>query len=284
MVLQQKQSWGNTLTAASGLLRGRSDTPGIDAQRLLCAVLDVDLSTLYRLSDAKLKDEQKHAFQILLNRRLCGEPVAYILGYQGFWTLELVVTPDVLIPRPETELLVEVALKTLPQDQVCQVVDLGTGSGAIALALASERPNWQILATDRSPAAVSVAKQNARRYQLQNVTFASGSWCEALPPAIAWDAIISNPPYISPEDPHLAEGDVRFEPSSALIAQQRGMADIYTIIRQSKHYLKDGGHLLFEQGYEQSAFAKLALNQHGYQHINAYKDLAGIERVSMGQK
>lgn len=279
-----RQTWGSTLTAATGLLRTRSPSPDIDAQRLLCAVLDVELSALYRRADETLKTPQKQAFQALLNRRLCGEPVAYILGYQGFWTLDLTVTPDVLIPRPETELLVELALEKLPADQACRVVDLGTGSGAIACALASERPNWTIIATDISRAALKVAHSNVQRHQLNNIQFAQGSWCDALPNGEQWDAIISNPPYIAQDDPHLKQGDLVFEPMGALASGERGMQDIYHIIRQAKAHLVEGGLLMFEQGYEQSALAKLALAQYGYGEVDSAKDLAGIERASLGRR
>jgi len=252
-----------------------------DNHALLCHTLQCNKAFLYTHPEHCLTAEQTEQWQILSDRRLNGEPIAYILGYRDFWTLRLNVTPDVLIPRHETELLVETALSQLPPHKTLAVADLGTGSGAMACALASERPDWQIIATDQSPAALAVAKDNAKQHQLSNITFKQGSWCNALPKDQTFDAIISNPPYIAENEPELKQGDVRFEPQSALIAPDHGLADISTIAAQAKQHLKPNGLLLLEHGYRQAAAIKDLLSKLGYQNIQCLTDLAGLDRITI---
>lgn len=250
------------------------------AQALLCHILDCDRAFLYTHPDQQLTDAQSKLWQAASQRRMDGEPVAYIIGYRDFWTLRLNVTPDVLIPRHETELLVETALAQLPAKQTLTVADLGTGSGAIACALASERPNWRIIATDQSPEALAIAQANAQQHNLRNITFEQGSWCDALPVQLL-DAIISNPPYIGADEPELQQGDPRFEPQSALIADNQGLADIDTIAEQAQSHLKAGGLLLSEHGFRQGAAVREIFNKHGYTGIETLVDLAGLDRATI---
>ncbi|GAA0695096.1 peptide chain release factor N(5)-glutamine methyltransferase [Marinobacterium maritimum] len=256
-----------------------SDSPRLDIELLLCEVLDKPRSWLFTWPDKTLSAEQQARFEQLLTRRLQGEPVAHLLGYRDFWTLRLKVSPDTLIPRPDTETLVEQALALLP-DGPARVADLGTGTGAIALALASERPQWQLTATDLHPGAVMLARENAQAHQLSNVEILQGSWCAPL--SGHFDMIVSNPPYIDPEDPHLSQGDVRFEPLSALTAEDKGMADIRSIAEQAKAHLKSGGWLLFEHGYDQGETVRDLLRQLGYAQVRTQRDLGDNDRVTLG--
>ncbi len=256
-----------------------SDSPRLDIELLLCEVLDKPRSWLFTWPDKTLSAEQQVRFEQLLARRLHGEPVAHLLGYRDFWTLRLKVSPDTLIPRPDTETLVEQALALLP-DGSARVADLGTGTGAIALALASERPQWQLIATDLHPGAVALAQENAQAHQLNNVAILQGSWCAPLQGH--FDMIVSNPPYIDPEDPHLDQGDVRFEPLSALTAEDKGMADIRAIAEQAKAHLKPGGWLLFEHGYDQGEAVRDLLRQLGYAQVCTQRDLGDNDRVTLG--
>ncbi len=256
-----------------------SDSPRLDIELLLCEVLDKPRSWLFTWPDKILSAEQQARFEQLLARRLLGEPVAHLLGYRDFWTLRLKVSPDTLIPRPDTETLVEQALVLLP-DGPARVADLGTGTGAIALALASERPQWQLIATDLHPGAVALAQENAQAHQLHNVEILQGSWC--VPLQGHFDMIVSNPPYIDPEDPHLDQGDVRFEPLSALTAEDKGLADIRAIAEQAKAHLKPGGWLLFEHGYDQGEAVRDLLRQLGYAQVRTQRDLGDNDRVTLG--
>ena len=217
----------------------------------------------------------------LLNRRINGELMAYILGHKEFWGLDFVVTKDTLIPRPESELLVEMALAALPKSKLT-IADLGTGSGAIALALASERPDWDIVAVDQSAAALAVAKQNAQHLSLNQVCFTQGSWCEALG-KVKYDAIISNPPYIADKDPHLSQGDLRSEPRSALASGEDGLDDIRLIVSQVPNYLQIRGLLLLEHGYNQAAYVSHLLQTAGFTEIRQQQDLAGHVRITQAR-
>jgi len=230
-----------------------------------------------------LTPPQAAAFQELLGRRLAGEPVAYILGEREFYGMTFKVTPAVLIPRPETELLVELALARLSKDSPARVLDLGTGSGAVALSIAAQRPQAMVTAVDISPAALEVARENAQRLAISNVRFLQGAWFTALPPQDKFDLIVSNPPYIAAFDPHLAQGDVRFEPAGALASGTDGLDDIRTIVSDAPAYLVPGGWLLFEHGYDQAAACRALLEQAGYVAVANSTDLAGIERVTLGQ-
>lgn len=253
----------------------------IDVELLLAAVLNQPRSFLYAYPEHELTLEQKKNFDLLCTRRTNGEPIAYILGKKEFWSLELTINQNVLIPRPETETLVEVALSRLGREPAI-VADLGTGSGAIAIALAHERPNWTVVATDVSEEALKLARHNARQLQLKNIEFYCGDWGGALPRK-KFDLIISNPPYIAQNDPHLQQGDVRFEPKIALEAGD-GLSELQKIIIQAKEYLKIGGLLMLEHGYDQSEKVQNLLQQNKYQNITPHKDLANIYRIVVAEK
>ena len=257
-----------------------SDTPLLDCELLLCHVLDVDRTWLKTWPDREISSDHQQHFQQLLQRRIEGEPIAYIVGSQGFWTLNLKVSPDTLIPRPETELLVETALElALPQQ--AQVLDLGTGTGAIALALASERPQWQVSGADLMPGAVELAKHNCQNHKLDNVTLLKSNWFSDIP-AQPFDLIVSNPPYIEEGDRHLSEGDVRFEPASALVSGESGLQDLETLIGQSPDYLAASGWLLVEHGYQQGAAVRELFEQTGFSDVETRLDLNGLERITLG--
>jgi len=253
-----------------------STTPRLDLELLLEVILHKPRSFLYANPEYALTSEQKEKFEALYRRRLHGEPLAYILGKKEFWSLELAVNNKVLIPRSETELLVEIILSNLNRE-VANIADLGTGSGAIALALAYERPKWNIVATDISEDALQVARYNAMQLQISNVEFCRGDWCEILPNK-KFDVIVSNPPYVEKNDLHLQQGDVRFEPKIALEACD-GFDAIKTVIMQAKNRLTSDGLLVLEHGYDQSSAVQELLLQNGYQKITPHKDLAGIYRA-----
>jgi len=256
-----------------------SDSARLDVELLLCHLLDKPRSWLFAWPDAPLTAAQQADFMALLARRKAGEPVAHLLGYRDFWTLRLRVSPATLIPRPDTEVLVEQALLRLEAGSA-RVADLGTGTGAIALALASERPGWQLVATELQPDAVRLAQINAAEHKLANVEVRQGSWCEPLEGQ--FDMILSNPPYIDPDDPHLQQGDVRFEPLSALVAEHRGLADIEQIADCARRHLLSGGWLLLEHGYDQAAAVRSRLTALGYARVFSVQDYGGNDRVSGG--
>lgn len=256
-------------------------TSRLDLELLLEIALHKPRSFLYANPECELTLEQEENFEYLYQRRLRGEPIAYILGKKEFWSLEFAVNEKVLIPRPETELLVEIILRELKQE-VAVVADLGTGSGAIALVLATERPNWKIIAADVSEDALQVASYNAMQLKVQNVEFYRGNWCAALPD-IKFDLIVSNPPYIDKNDPHLEHGDVRFEPKIALTSGN-GLRDIREIVVQAKGKLKVGGLLVLEHGHDQSEAVQELLQQNDYHQITPYKDLADIYRAVVATK
>jgi release factor glutamine methyltransferase len=253
-----------------------SGTARLDIERLLCHVLEKPLSYLLTWPDQALTVAQLRAFEILMQRRMAGEPVAFLTGCCGFWTLELEVSPVTLIPRPDTERLVEVALERYPErDRQLQVADLGTGTGALALALAAERPRWQLYGTDRVSEAIELARRNARRNRLSNVIFLDGNWFDPLPHS-RFDLLVSNPPYIDAADGHLFLGDVRFEPRSALVAADKGLADIRRIIRRAPDRLHPGGRLILEHGFTQGSAVRVLMR--------AARDLNDHERVTLGKK
>lgn len=257
-----------------------SDSATLDAQLLLAAALGKTRTWLYAWPDAVLQPEVVQQFDTLLEARAAGTPVAYLLGTREFWSLPLRVSPAVLIPRPETELLVETALALGPRG-AARVADLGTGSGAIALALASERPLWTVHATDTSDAALAVAEGNRQALALGNVRFLAGSWCEPLP-AAAYDLILSNPPYIAADDEHLQQGDVRFEPRQALVAGEDGLQDIRDLATQALPRLAAGGWLLVEHGWQQGSAVRALLQQAGYREVATQRDAGGRDRMTMG--
>jgi release factor glutamine methyltransferase len=269
------------LRMASHAIAG-SDTVQLDAELLLAAVLGKSRTYLYTWPEQVLSPSERSYFESVLERRVMGEPVAYILGTRDFWTLTLRVNRHVLIPRPETELLVETALALVTTQEAC-IADLGTGSGAIALAVASERPVWKVVATDMSGDALTVASDNASQLNIVNVEFRQGSWCDALPPQL-FDLIVSNPPYIDAADAHLTQGDLRFEPHSALVAADDGLADIRTLCSQAPQCLKPGGWLLLEHGWTQGPTVAAILQSSGLETVRTLKDLNGNDRVSLGRR
>lgn len=271
-----------TLTDATSQL-SQLDSPRLEAELLLCTVLGQQRSYLYTWPDRALTEDQQLRFETLLARRIAGEPVAHILGERGFWTLELKVTPDTLIPRPETELLVEAALARIPIDAAWQIADLGTGSGAIALAIASERPGCRLCAVERSAAALAVARENAEKQGLDNIEFLQGDWFGPLRDR-HFDMIVSNPPYIPQQDPHLKLGDVRFEPLTALASGEDGLDDIRHIVATAPDYLKPSGWLLLEHGYDQGEQVVSLLRQAGYGAAEDLPDLQGHGRVAVGRR
>jgi release factor glutamine methyltransferase len=273
---------GEALNAASARLTGLPDgSPRLEAELLLGEATGLRRPQMLARPDAPLAIEARRRLTRLVERRRRGEPIAYILGCQGFWTLDLQVTPDTLIPRPETELLVETALARLPADAPLLVADLGTGSGAIAAALASERPVWTLIAADRSIAALDVACTNARRLQLTNLCTLAGSWLAPFAPA-SLDAVLSNPPYVRADDPHLTRGDLRYEPRSALAAGPDGLDAIRRIAAAAPDRLKPGGLIALEHGCDQGAAVRDLLAQAGLTGAQTVHDLAGHERVTLG--
>ena len=250
-----------------------------EAELLLQHALRVDRAWLFAHADDEIQPAFAGQFRRYVARRVAGEPIAYITGRREFFSLDLVVTPDVLIPRPETELLVEQALEKIPRDRVAQVADLGTGSGAIALAVAHERPLSRVLATDASSSALDVARGNAQRLGLINVEFALGEWCAALGER-KFDAILSNPPYIALGDAHLGEGDLRFEPALALSSGTDGLDAIRTIAREAKRHLEPGGWLIVEHGYDQGSAVRAIFAALAYADPATFQDLEGRDRIS----
>lgn len=257
-----------------------SGTARIEVQLLLQQVLGVSRAYLLAHPEQVLDEAQEASYRALLQRRLTGEPLAYILGEREFFGLNFKVTPATLIPRPETELLVELALQHIPLRG--RVLDLGTGSGAIAIAIAHARPEAEVTAADASPEALEVTRENARRLNIANVRLLQSDWFSALA-GECFDLIVSNPPYIAENDAHLAQGDLRFEPRGALASGADGLDDIRRIVASAKQHLNPGGCLLFEHGYDQAARVRELLLREGYAEVFSARDLAGIERVSGGR-
>lgn len=254
----------------------------VDAEALLLHVLEKPRSWLIAHDTDVLDAEVIAVYDALVARRAAGEPVAYITGHRGFWSLELEVTPATLIPRPETELLVELALRHLPPGQALQVADLGTGSGAIALAIAHERPQAQVSAVDVSTEALAVARRNAQRLGIGNVRFVQGSWMTPLS-GESFAVIVSNPPYIEAGDAHLGQGDLRFEPAGALASGADGLDAIRQIVASAPAHLQPGGWLLMEHGWDQGPSVRALLTAAGYAVVETARDLEGRDRVSGGR-
>ena len=268
--------------AQSASLAAVSDTARLDVEVLLAHALGKNRTYLYTWPETLLSQQEVVQFQHDLLRRQQGEPIAYIVGEKDFWSLTLFVNASTLIPRPETELLVEVALELLNDNDGATVVDVGTGTGAIALALASEKPRWTITAIDNQVEACTLAERNRQRYQLANVSIRHGSWLIPIQ-GNKVDLIVSNPPYIDIDDGHLACGDVRFEPRSALVADEHGLADIQQIIQQSTAILLPKGWLLFEHGYQQGEAVQELLQASHFRDCFTRYDVAGQPRVTGGQ-
>jgi release factor glutamine methyltransferase len=255
----------------------------LEAQILLCHALGVVRSWLISHDRDALTEPAVQNYSVLLTRRLAGEPIAYIVGSREFFGLEFKITPAVLIPRPETELLVELALERIPENQPCKVLDLGTGSGAIAISIAKNRPLAAVTAVDQSLEALAVARENAARLEVSNLSLLYSDWFGALD-GETFDLIVSNPPYVEASDSHLQRGDVRFEPLSALASGSDGLDDIRRIAAVAPQHLRPGGWLLFEHGYNQGEGCREILRQQGFLAVKTIRDLAGLDRVSMGVK
>ena len=260
----------------------QSETPRLDAELLLAHILHKPRSYFFTWPEKELSEKEYRAYERLVEQRKQGTPVAYLTGQREFWSLRLKVTEATLIPRPDTERLVELALaKSLPAS--ARVVDLGTGTGAIALALGRENPRWQITAVDKSPEAAAVARENASSHQIHNVTVLEGSWCEPLIHKPV-DMIVSNPPYVRSDDKHLQQGDVRFEPVTALASGPDGLDDIRVIARQGYETLKSGGYLLLEHGFDQGRAVQRILRDAGFEEVKTDRDLSGHDRVTSGRR
>jgi len=260
---------------------GASDSPRRDAEILLGHVTGKARTWILAFDETVLTAEQLAELEALLARRANGEPVAHLVGQREFWSLPLFVSPATLIPRPDTECLVEQALVRLPQT-ACRILDLGTGTGAIALALASERADCKVTAVDFMPDAAALAARNAAHLALNNVTVLQSDWFSALK-GQRFAMIVSNPPYIDETDPHLAEGDVRFEPRTALVAADQGLADLAHIIREGRQYLLPNAYMLLEHGWKQGEAVRTLFNEAGYLDVETCRDYGDNERLTLGR-
>jgi release factor glutamine methyltransferase len=261
-----------------------SSSARLDAEILLAFILAKNRSYLYAHAELLISKEQWHHFQLLIDRRSLGIPIAYLVGSREFWSLPLKVCEETLIPRPETELLVELTLTLMSDKKQAHVLDLGTGSGAIAIALANERMNWCITASDYSQAALQIAQENAKNLALYNISFHQSDWFSNIKTPVYFDAIVSNPPYVAANDPHLNEGDARFEPPLALIGGVTGLSALEHIIYSSLARLIPKGLLLIEHGFDQKIAVTAMLHDYGYIDIQCWQDLHGKDRVSVGRQ
>jgi release factor glutamine methyltransferase len=271
-----------TLSDARLQLQQTSPSPAVDASILLCHILDCSSSHLIAWPEKELTPQQVAAFGRVLKRRIAGEPVAYITGEREFWSLSLKVSSDVLIPRPETETLVEFVLELFSNRSEMKIADLGTGSGAIACAIATEHPHWEIIATDISVAALDIARINASTHKLDNIHFHLGAWFEPVNDH-DFDLIISNPPYVAVDDHHLKQGDVRFEPDAALASGEQGLDAISVLTQQAGDYLTTGGWLIVEHGYDQQQAVHDCFKRGGFEEIVHLTDLAALPRATAGR-
>ncbi|OBT16055.1 protein-(glutamine-N5) methyltransferase, release factor-specific [Vibrio sp. UCD-FRSSP16_10] len=260
-----------------------SESAKLDASVLLCHALQKPRSYLLTWPERQLTEVESERFDALLKRRISGEPIAYIVGEREFWSLPFKVSPTTLIPRPDTERLVELALDKIISSSALKVLDLGTGTGAIAIALASECPNTEFIGVDLQSDAQRLATENAHHLGINNACFLQGSWFEPVVDDGPFQVIVSNPPYIDEHDPHLSAGDVRFEPDSALIAADNGFADLRYIARHAREYLANDGWLLMEHGFEQGEGTRQILIDMGYQSVSTEQDYTGQDRVTLGQ-
>ncbi|NWO04265.1 MAG: peptide chain release factor N(5)-glutamine methyltransferase [Alteromonadaceae bacterium] len=258
------------------------DSPKLDAELLLAHVTGLSRTSFIAWPEREISGEQTEQFLALVAERVAGKPIAYLLGEQEFWSLPLQVSPDTLIPRPDTECLVEAALE-LPLPANARVLDLGTGTGAIALALASEKPEWRIMASDRVAEAVALARANSEALNLP-ISVVQSYWFSGLPAGQRFDLLISNPPYIPASDHHLKEGDVRFEPESALVAGEGGLDDIRFLISEARHWLAAEGFLMLEHGYDQAEVVRGLFAAAGWRNIETRRDYGGNERLTQAMK
>ena len=276
-------------TLAGALDSGRrrlaetSENAALDAEVLLMSALDCNRSHLRAWPEKKLTPEQTHNYETLVERRREGWPVAYLTGEREFWSRSFKVAPGVLIPRPDTELLIELALAAIPVDQPADLLDLGTGSGIIAITLAAERPLTRVVAVDASPEALANARSNAESIGTANLSLLRGDWLAPLPSGDRFDLIVSNPPYIAEDDAHLLQGDLRHEPRMALSSGPDGLTALRLIIRDARNFLKPGGALLLEHGYDQADAVTELMNGSGYQQITHHRDLQGHRRATMAR-
>ncbi|HWP01608.1 MAG TPA: peptide chain release factor N(5)-glutamine methyltransferase [Methylococcus sp.] len=268
------------IASAETRLRSCSETPRLDAEVLLAHVLRRDRAHLRAWPERPLGQETRQEFQRLVTRRTWGTPVAYLTGEREFWSRTFAVTEDVLIPRPETETLVELALAAIPDRAPCRILELGTGSGAIAITLALERPRAEVWAVELSGAALAVARRNAKRLGAERIHWLEGSWFEPLPRSLSFDLILSNPPYVDPTDPHLAQGDVRFEPRLALVAPGQGLSALRSIAAGARNALRPHGLLMLEHGADQGEKVREILLAMGYVGICGHRDLSGHPRIA----
>lgn len=271
------------LQLATNQLNAYSDTARIDAEVLMAFVLEKPRTYLYSYPEMELPKDVFFQFQRLVAKRSLGVPVAYLTGTREFWSLPLKVNEETLIPRPETELVVELSLNLLVHQWQARILDLGTGSGAIALALGKEREDWQITACDCSLGALKTAEENAKSLNLNNVSFCESNWFERIEFPHSFHAIVSNPPYIAANDPHLNQGDLRFEPAVALIGGTNGLAALEHIIKHSLARLEPEGLLLIEHGFDQKNAVIAMLNDYGYVDVQCWQDWQGNDRVSGGR-
>ncbi|KTC84300.1 peptide chain release factor N(5)-glutamine methyltransferase [Legionella cincinnatiensis] len=255
--------------------------PEREAEILLGHVLNKTRAYLFAHPEVLLTPQQLATFEHLMAQRAQGMPIAYLTGQREFWSLNLKVNEHTLIPRHETELLVALALEFIPNLPDTYILELGTGSGAIALALAKERPNWQIVACDISQEALKVAKENAQNHKIKNINFFQSDWFNGIP-QYQYHAIVANPPYIAEDDLHVQQGDLRFEPRNALVSSQEGLADLQCIIEHGYEYLLPQGMLLLEHGFDQKFKVQAILNKLGYRNIKCWQDIQGHDRVSGG--
>lgn len=272
-----------TLSSATKQLLPISDTALLDADILLCHVLKKPRSHLRAWPEKALSLEEYNKFQQLLNQRLRGQPIAYITGKKEFWSREFKVNTNVLIPRPDTELLIELSLNIIKNKVNPRLIDLGTGSGNIAITLAAERSDSDIIATDVSNQALKIAKHNAKAHQIKNIHFIRSDWFDNILQN-EFDLVISNPPYIACNDPHLSQGDVRFEPDCALVADDKGLKDIRMICNHAHDYLKSKGMLLIEHGCDQQTAVQTIFDKYQFCDIMTHNDLSGNPRVTTGLK
>jgi release factor glutamine methyltransferase len=272
----------SALLKAATRLAAASDSAALDARVLMEHVTGFSHADIIANSDTTLTEAQHTLFEELVDLRQSGTPVAYITGHREFWSMDFLVTPEILIPRPETETIVEQALEHIPEKQSITVADLGTGSGVIALAIAYERPHAQVIATDTSILALEVARVNEENLGLGNVELRQGHWLEALKGTLC-DVIVSNPPYIRIDDPHLDKGDVRYEPTSALVSGNDGLDAIREIISNAPAHMKPGAWLLLEHGCDQGQRVRDLMSAAGYVTVATIEDLSKTERVTVGQ-
>ncbi len=278
---QEDLTIGAALQRTVATLVQTSHSPRLDAELLVMQVVGLSRTELLTHSQDGLTPEQRRQLSELVRRRAMGAPIAYLTHKREFWSLELMVSPSTLIPRPDTELLIEQALALIPTNVAWTIADLGTGCGTIALALAKERPRCHVVAIDNAPAALDIAQKNAWRHRLKNGEFLQGSWFEPLDARV--NIVVSNPPYIRNGDSHIAWGDVRFEPNHALLGGVDGLDAIRHIVTHARDYLCPDGMLLLEHGYDQGIAVRSLMQHHGYVNIACYQDIARCDRVSVGQ-